>query len=230
MPLVLLVLFVFGGLFLAISDNKKWHQNQDSTCLMLRKTNARLERELVNKCLLSGYSIEEAYEVVPAELAKRGFDLCMSPDSFVTDISPNYHLTIEGHEPIKYDSTIIPRSGDLHDRNSEAVKLEHKIVELQWKLLHPDEAVPEFSDEDIYKNFPKDKYDYKSRVDFHGRLLKMYPAGTLITIPGDGNYKILEIHTGDVNTRMDFKLYLLQNLATGEKTVRNTATKNITKI
>ena len=237
MPLVFIVLIAVGAVIIAISDVKVDKQKEIANYCRIRKTNARLEQSLVSKYLLQGCSLKDAYKQIAPEMAAQGFVLCMSPKSFITDLSPNYGHTIEGHSAIKHDSSLLPaRAGSVHDHNSDAVKLQHKIVELQWKLLYPDRRVPDFPDKTIYKNFPKNDYEYKERTDLYCRLLKMYPVGTLITIPGDGDYEIIEISMGERTTLfgkkhcMDFKMYLLQNIETGEIRVRSTKTEGVRQL
>ena len=218
MPLVIIVLFVFGGLFLVLFDKNKTPPKDDTP--HLRKTNARLERSLVNEYLLQGYSIEAAYDIVPVELSKRGFDLCMSPDSFVSDGLAYDEVKIEGHKAIKRDSTTIRRGGILLDQDSLAVKVQRQILEKEWKLRHPKEDIPCFSDDQIYKDFPELEFLFNRRTKYKSWLGKIFPVGSLVAISGKGDYKILEIDEF-------FSKYTLQDIYTKETIILRIADVNL---
>ena len=235
MPLVIIVLVI---VLIAISTKESYQSNANNRVVVsgkLRKTNARLEQMLVGKYLLEGWNFDEAYEKAIVELTARGYVACMSPDDYRKDvIVPDY---IGDHVAVRCETSRACSGYKrwLKDQNSEAVKLRLKILEKQWKITHPGEPTPEFPDSIIYAKFPTSECELSEDYKRSMKLTGIYPVGSIIYIPNDGEYKVLEIIDGDERILerpacFIFSLYKVKSLRTGEITQKSTSIKGIRKL
>lgn len=235
MPLIILVLVV---VVIVISTKEGRQSNSRLDAYVregMRKTNARLEQKLISKYLILGCSFDEAYEKAAMELEAKGFVVCTSPGRY--NQPKGRYKMIGEHKSISYETSIMARgyAFELHELNSNVVKTRFEILETQWRLTHPDEPIPEFPDEIVYAKYPTSEVQYGDEFKRASKLIGIYPVGSIIYIPNDGEYKILEIIDGDKRIleeypRLIFNLYKVKNLRTGEITQKPTFTKGIRKL
>lgn len=159
MPLVIAVLVIIW-IFVVISDKGKQNiraiADQSFEC---RKTNARFERAFMTDYLLSGLSFNDAFEKTQESIISAGFVPCIPRTAYKNDKS---HFVGElgccttnswfGRKNIANVSTSYVYRIDQYD--SKAVQVRRELYEAKWNKTHPNEIMPEITDQELYAGFP----------------------------------------------------------------------------
>lgn len=173
-----------------------------------RITNARLERETVDKYVKYGLSFDEAFERAREDIIASGFDPCIPKGEYKVN---KYG---ERNSPTHYSTHICGRwPYDVSKQfDSFAVKQRRNSIKQQWRNVHGDEIPSDELERRIYEAFPQTEFDYLRDLDAQIRVYKTIEIGSYITYPGLGMCEII----GYNNPELSWGTYQLKVLKTGE--------------
>ncbi len=171
MPLIFAAVAILT-LIVVLHDARKKDARDSADCAKTnRKTNAWLERKLLDGFMRQGMSFGEAYAAAAEETVRLGYDPCIPREAYGNaagaDLAPEETSWVE--DPGAYDS---------------------RTVRKRRELLYGQMRVHR-NDGRIYEDFPADRYG--SRKETERRILKhkTIPAGRFIIYPGYGTCEIL---------------------------------------
>ncbi len=159
--LVLIAIIICGVIYARKAGIISLQQNVDF-CFKCRKTNARLERNIMTSYIWDGMTFEEALAATQNDIYRLGFVPCIPPDAYNNDgiresgIGYERHVEHDGADKQHaYFATSHVSKIDKYD--SEAVQNRIQIYINRWKAIHSKEAdvnMPEPKAEEIYSDFP----------------------------------------------------------------------------
>ncbi len=164
MTFVIIVLFI-AFVFVSLHDGKKnYEQSAGDRAKNSRKTNAALERSMVDKYLREGYTFDESFEKAYDYMICSGFDPCIPKKAYRIQGRPDVETSnVPNLE--QYDSFIV--------RTMKTDK-KHKIIT-----------------GDIYDNFPSNNFEYDAYLDRSILLTGAVPVGEYLIHPRYGLCKVL---------------------------------------
>lgn len=223
MPLVF-VLLVIVVVFVNIFESSKKGRLQDQQAArILRRTNAKLERELVDHYMKQGLTLNESISLTYNDLIKKGFDPAIPPDAYYQDKNGKFESS----------ETIEP----LYKYESDAVSNTESLIILVHKKVHPGEPLP-YSDEEytsrVYKWLPKTMSEYDLLMDALYVWGIALPLHTMVIHETYGLCEIVDfvILPGLEPTKIGawkFSAYKLQSVKTKEIYVSNIKRNEVRK-
>lgn len=176
MPLIIAVVVIIF-IFVKLHDDKK---ELDKTSAIRekdrRKTNATMERNLVDYYMKHGYSFDDAFRKSYEDMVAAGYEPCVPRSAY----SKNACGVQSSHceNPRKYDSFLVQQRRDT-------------IVH-RWTKAHPGEPIPyESFDIEIYQNFPQSEAQYLHDLKVQSVKSQAIPIGEYVIYPGLGTCEVL---------------------------------------
>jgi hypothetical protein len=140
MPLIIVVVFIIF-IFVKLHEDKKEHDKLSAMRQKDRtKTNAVLERRLVDDYMKRGYSFDKAFRQSHEDILTAGYEPCIPRNAY----SRNRNGVQSSYcdNPSQYDSFWVQQR-----RN---------VLVREWTSSHRGEPIPyELIDEQIYTNYPQ---------------------------------------------------------------------------
>lgn len=193
MPLIIAFIAIVV-LFVSLHDSKKEYNRKSADyAVSMRKTNARLEQETLDRFFRQGMSFNDAYEATLKEIVSLGYDPCIPRDAYgkksktcAFDKAPSSESETSWVEsPEKYDS---------------------HLVKMRKKDFNG-------NDELVYKNFPKTHCEYEIDLKRSSLRAKTIEKGQWITYPGYGTCEVLGYNYSPLGTKGTYKVRVI---STGE--------------
>jgi len=204
MPLIIAVLVILV-VFVSVRESKKKNDNlaaireKDS-----RKTNARMEQQIVDYYMKRGYSFSDAYRKSYEDMVEAGYVPCIPRDAYSKN-TKDQESSFCGYNGIfsveKFDSFWVKEKRDEARR--------------KWFESHNGELMPqEELDAAIYDGFPTSVEEYMHDLKRSAKRSEAYPVGSYIIYPNYGTCEILAHNwIGDGSSG---GTYTLRVLKTGE--------------
>ncbi len=171
MPLIFAAV-AFLTLFVVLHDaRKKYDRESADLAKRTRKTNAYLERKLLDGFMKQGMTFGEAYAAAAEETVRLGYEPCIPKEAYgkAAGADPAPEETSWAEDPGAYDS---------------------RTVRKRRELLYGGERKP-WNDGRIYEDFPADRYECRKESERRILKHKTIPAGRFIIYPGYGTCEIL---------------------------------------
>lgn len=205
MPLVFFVLVVIV-IFVNISESSKSSARASAVREKnMRKTNARMEVNLVDMYMKYGYSFGDAISAAYEDLAVAGYEPCV-PRSAYADTAYN-----------EQTSKLRPAT-NRESYDSYNVKSRREQAQSEWKMEHPGKAIDFNAEEEIdrmtYAGFPSTEYEYLRDLKKQSVKINTIPVGEILIYPGLGTCEVVgytSLSEGYLNG-----YYKLKVLSTGE--------------
>lgn len=195
MIIIILVLCILVVIDSLNNEKKKITREEANHAWDGRKTNASLERNLMDQYIKLGYNIDDAYEKTCKELLTRGFDPTIPKQRYVNKITEEYGYgeskkthnaySTRLDNPEKYDSYIVKERRENKRRG--------------------------LFEGDIYENFPSDATEFR---DESVRLIKkrsLRQVGSYIICPGKGTCEIIGYKWYNNNTYVLYKVKRIED-------------------
>lgn len=113
MPLVILVLFIVFLFVSANDSNKKYNREITIREKDKRKTNAKMERKLVDYYMKYGFSFDEAFKKSYEDMVAAGYDPCIPRNAYEDNYSIHYQSSFCDC-PWKYDSSWVKQRKEVY--------------------------------------------------------------------------------------------------------------------
>lgn len=197
MLLIIIILCVIVAISCAINDQKDIVRNSSNEALTYRKTNAVLERRIVDGFMKEGKTLDEAYHAGQAEICKRGFSPCIPKSKYGT-VGFTKDLMV-------FDTDESSYVGDIEEYDSEIVRERRKQFRRE-KIA--------FDDELLYADFPTNNYECQKELE--GLILRRHaiPKGDLFTMPGIGVLEVVDYDYSKMKYGIGY--YIAKETETGE--------------
>lgn len=176
MPLIIAVLAIIVIFVVAGDTFKDSARIKGNRAEEVRKTNASLERRILDGYIKQGLSFDEAYVNSQRDVASMGFEPCIPKhcyshnDKFINTVT--YYKKNNGYGT----------SCNVTLFDSKAVQNRRELL---WRLGMP------LTDEEIYKDFEATEGCYMRDLGRLRATYKMKPLGTTITHPDYGTCEII---------------------------------------
>ena len=82
MPLIIIVLAIIVAISWSINSSKEQYRKNKEYTASARKTNAQMERSLVDKYMKLGKCFDEAFEMAKQDMLEAGFEPCIPRDAY----------------------------------------------------------------------------------------------------------------------------------------------------
>ena len=200
MPLIIVVLII---IVVFINTKDKTNNNEIKRreyTASIRKTNAKLELELVQQFYRLDQNEDRSIELAKAELINRGFEPCIPRNAYVISSFGNCVY-------------VYGRGYDCRNFDSRAVRsLREDFSIMSNKLRTQFASQEEFEqkqEEYVYNNLPKTISEYKRYLTLSIARLDAIGVGSLLSYPGLGTCEVVAL---------DYKIrqHTVKVLSTGE--------------
>ena len=171
MPLIIIVLAVIVACLCARSFNKNSERQNNEYSAAARKTNAKMERNLVDQYMKQGKEFDEAFELARNDMLAAGYEPCIPKNSYNGHSS--YCKNCE-----QYDSVAVREL-------RQDYKTECQNRGVQWSY--------EGEDEYIYKSgrLPTSAFRYHQKLSSH--WYDAIPVGKYISTPLYGTCEVIDL-------------------------------------
>ena len=215
MPLIIIVLIIIVLISWGVGIGKDSERKRKQYKASSRKTNAKMEREVVDKYMKYGKPFNEAFELAQKEMIKNGFEPCIPRDAYKPDLWSSSDgtppETSECPECEKYDSDAIKH-----------LRTEYYILCDKRK----EKRTREGEDKYIYGDkLPQTARQYETFLmacQYRG-IYDAASVGSYISYSGLGTCEVIDL---DVNTSE----HIVKVIRTGEIKRISFGDKNITKL
>ncbi len=178
MPLIIACI-IFLALIVVLRDhNVNTNQSIANYTKNGRKTNARLERMIVDKQMRLGLTFDEAYDEAQKKIIEQGFEPCIPRSAygqgqFGKRVIDQSWETSFVYDPEQYDSQLVKSRRESLQRLSGNV-----------------------SDADLYKDFPQSYAEYINDNKRLAATWRTYQRGEWFTHPKYGTVEVIDYHFG----------------------------------
>lgn len=198
MPLIIAVVAII--VFFVVSHDNKIDRDRNSAnrAKDMRKTNAYLERRVLDSFLRQGMTFEEAYRATMYEMPKRGFEPCIPKDAYGNkDRKYGFSEIIDG------ETSCVPDPGQF---DSYAVKMRR---EEKYGLYYSGPI-----DESLYDGFPTTEGEYVRDLKRSSFKIMTVNVGEFITYPNYGTCEVIERNINPITQTSGY--YVVLVISTGE--------------
>lgn len=195
MPLIIAFILTLALIVILRDHNAKVARNRAYYAQSSRKTNAKLERRLVDQQMRLGLTFNEAYDAAQKKLIEKGFEPCIPRSAYGQGqfgkrvIDENWETSYV-YDPEQYDSQLVKARRESLQQTSSRI-----------------------DSKDLYKDFPKNYAEY---LNDHKRLAatwRTYKNGEWFTHPKYGTVEVLNSQPGLVAGKAS---YTVKVIKTGE--------------
>ena len=176
MPLIIAVvvlLFIFIKLY---EDKKAGDKTKAMRTKDRAKTNATLERNLVDSYMKHGYSFDDAFRKSYEDMVAAGYEPCIPKNAYSKN--SNGIQSSYCHNPRDYDSFW--------------VKQRRSAIVQEWVRIHPGERIPyEELDAQIYADYPRTESQYLHDLKVQSSKSQAIPVGEYLIYPELGTCEVL---------------------------------------
>ena len=215
MPLIIAVLIIIVAVSWAKNSNKELSRQNKEYTAAARKTNAKMERDLVDHYMKHGKSFSDAFESARQDMLSAGYEPCIPREAYkpkrwyappTSGIKPPE--TSECPEYEKYDSEAVKHLRDDYRR-------ECRMKGVEWSQKDEDAYV--YSDK-----LPTTPAQYSAYLS---RLLKYeaVPVGKYISHTSYGTCEVISLD-------FEHSMHTVKVVKTGEIKHISFGDKNITKL
>lgn len=184
MPLIIAVLVIIVVFLSAKGFNKESERKQREYTKSIRKTNAKLELELVKKYVKCGKTLDEAINLTHSDLSLAGFEPCIPRTAYSVDADTS-------------KVSIYPRGHSCQDFDSKAVKSLREDFRRETKKSGTEfSSNTEFEqqcEKYVYDNLPKTNWQYELYLTRAIRKLDAVDVGRFISYPGLGTCEVVAL-------------------------------------
>lgn len=176
MPLIIAVVVIIF-IFVKIYEGKKEGSKRSAMRTKDRaKTNATLERNIVDQYMKHGYSFDEAFHKAYEDIVALGYEPCIPRNAYSRN-----------RNGVQSSYCANPR-----DYDSFWVKQRRNAIVQEWARTHPGERIPyETFDEQIYDNYPLTEAAYLIDMKVQTLKTQAVPVGEYLIYPNLGTCEVI---------------------------------------
>lgn len=174
MPLIFAVVAIIV-LCVWMHDNKKERFGESANYEKARrKTNASLERDVLDGFLKDGMTFNEAYSATQKRMYELGFEPCIPKNAYLG-------YTGDVNSPQKWETSCMDgHSAEWYD--SAAVKSRREQIRREGRIP---------TDEEVYAAFPRNNTEYTTELKQGNVKIKAIPVGESFIFPGLGTVEVV---------------------------------------
>lgn len=183
MPLIIIVLAIIVIFLTARDSNINSQRKQDRYTAEIRKTNAKLEFELVEKFYnQDGCAKDDAIEKAKEELIKLGFEPCIPKSAYRLD-SGSICVYGYGYDCQKLDSHAVRSLNKDFKTRADAANIK----------FASQEEFDKKQEEYVYNNLPKTIEEYEHYLHLSIERSKAVRVGNFLSYPGLGTCEVIAL-------------------------------------
>ena len=178
MPLIIAVLVIVVVFLSAKGFNKENNRKQREYTASIRRTNAKLECELVKKYVGDGHCLDEAIELVQKDLSANGYEPCIPKSAYRVS-----GFNVDVCDKQRFDSAAVKGLREDFHRDTKKAGIDFSTRE----------EFEQKCEEYIYDNLPKTNWQYERYLDLSMKKIEAVDVGRYISYPGLGTCEVIAL-------------------------------------